>query len=339
MSSGVHSVHARKGVKIMSRTMAFERFQWFHGQVRDGKFPNTTSLSEQFKVSSSTAQRDIQFISERLGAPLRYNSSRRGYFYIDNDFELPVTWFFKDEVITFVLLRNLVATFPDRHIEDAFKSFLKKISTYYPSINRLELEKLTENITLKNNEYFSVDEVLFNKVLHALISERTLEIKYYSPYKDESTERRIVPLHLLNLMGDWHLIAYCERTHALRGFELSRIQFAGYAKHRLPLPGNLPKIEDFLDKQFGIASGKKSVAVSLRFTPMASKRIKEQVWHPAQKTKWDRRGRLTLTVPVADYRGIKSEVLKLGDEVEVIKPAALRREIMHEIDRMVGLYR
>jgi predicted DNA-binding transcriptional regulator YafY len=323
----------------MPRKLAFERFEWFHDQIRCGNFPNASTLAEQFHVSHPTAQRDIQFLSDRLGAPLRYNSSRRGYFYTDDNFEPPAAWFYKDEVITFVLLRHLVSTFPDRHIENEFHSFLKKISTHYSAIKGFDLEKLTESISLKNSNCFSVDEVLFNKILHALVSERTLELIYYSPYRDESTSRRVVPLHLLNFMEEWRLIAYCEKTHALKVFELSRIQQLRYAKHRLPLPGNMPKIEDYLDKHFGIAPGKKSTAVSLRFTPIASKRVKEQIWHPAQKTKWDRQGRLTLTVPVTDYRGIKSDVLKLGDEVEVIKPAALRREIMHEINRMVGLYR
>jgi predicted DNA-binding transcriptional regulator YafY len=323
----------------MSRKSAFKRLQWFHDQVLCGRFPNANSLAEQFHMSQTSAQRDIQFLIERLGAPLRYDSRSRGYYCNDDSYQLPDAWFCKDEVIALVLVRNLVSAFPDRDTRNAFHSFLEKISAYFPSTAGLDLEKIAESISIKNNDYFSVDEVLFNKILNAVICEETLKMIYHSPYRDESTERRIVPLHLLNFMGEWHLIAYCEKIHAMRGFELSRVHLLGHATHRLPLPGNLPKIEDFLDKQFGIASGKKSVAVSLRFTPMASRRIKEQVWHPAQKTKWDRKGRLTLTVPVSDYRGIKSEVLKLGDEVEVIKPAALRREIMHEINRMVGMYR
>jgi predicted DNA-binding transcriptional regulator YafY len=323
----------------MSRKSAFERLEWFHDRTRRGRYPNASTLADKFHVSQTSAQQDIIFLSERLGAPLRYDTRRHGYFYVDDGYQLPAAWFCKDEVISIVLLRILLTAFPDRALEKQFDAFLKKVSAHFPSTTELDIEKITESVSIKNCDYFSVDEVLFNKILNAVIQEDTLNIIYQSPYRDESTDRRIVPLHMLNFMGEWHLVAYCGKTHAMRGFELSRVQLQGHAKHRLPLPGNLPKIEDFLNKQFGIASGKKSVAVSLRFTPMASKRIKEQVWHPAQKTKWDRQGRLTLTVPVSDYRSLKSEVLKLGDDVEVIKPAALRREIMHEINRMVGMYR
>ncbi|MFH1754492.1 MAG: WYL domain-containing protein [Candidatus Latescibacterota bacterium] len=323
----------------MPRKSTFERFRWFHDRVRCMSYPNANTLSAQFQIGQAAAQRDIQFMCERLEAPLQYDSRHHGYVYTDNHYELPAMWFYKNEIIAFVLLRHLVARISDKHLTALLQDFMKKISMHFPATKESDIDKLAKSISLKNSDYFSVDEVIFNKILRALLSETTLKIIYYSPYRDETAERRLVPLHLLNFMGEWYLIAYCGKAHALRGFELSRIQQLAYAGHRLPLPGNLPDIEDYIEKQFGIASGRRAVPVSLRFTPSASKRVKEQVWHPAQKTKWDRQGRLTMTVPVADYLGIKREVLKLGEDVEVIKPAAFRRDIMEELNKMVGLYR
>jgi len=37
----------------------YERFIWFDNRVRAQKYPNTTSLSEQFEISTKTGQRDI----------------------------------------------------------------------------------------------------------------------------------------------------------------------------------------------------------------------------------------------------------------------------------------
>jgi hydrogenase maturation factor len=39
----------------------YERFVWFDNQVRARKYPNATSLAEQFEISAKTAQRDIDF--------------------------------------------------------------------------------------------------------------------------------------------------------------------------------------------------------------------------------------------------------------------------------------
>ena len=44
----------------------YERFVWFDDQVKRKKFPNATSLAEQFEISAKTAQRDIDFMRDRL---------------------------------------------------------------------------------------------------------------------------------------------------------------------------------------------------------------------------------------------------------------------------------
>ncbi|NIM18665.1 MAG: WYL domain-containing protein [Candidatus Latescibacteria bacterium] len=323
----------------MSKKTAFDRYLWFHKQVKRGKYSNAGDIADRFDVSQKTAQRDIQFVIERLDAPLHYDSSRHGYYYTDDSFELPSMWLHRDEVIAFALAKRLAATIPSQQIKAALQDFLEKISMHFPSAGEFDLDNLEKKVTLKSIEYFGVDEAIFNKVLHALIPPRTLEIVYCLPFRSERTDRRIVPLHLLNYMGEWHIIAYCGKMHKLRHFMLSRVRQIRFSERRLPVPGNLPTIKEYIDKHFGVFTGKSPVAVSLRFSPQASRQVKEQVWHPDQKLKWDRDERLTLTIPVSDFREVKREVLKYGEEVEVLKPAALRREVMREIERMGGLYR
>ena len=55
----------------------YERFVWFDNQVRARKYPNATSLTEQFEISTKTAQRDIDFMRDRLLYPLDYDSSQK----------------------------------------------------------------------------------------------------------------------------------------------------------------------------------------------------------------------------------------------------------------------
>ena len=44
----------------------YERFVWFDHRVRSQKYPNATSLSSGFEISVKTAQRDIEFMRDRL---------------------------------------------------------------------------------------------------------------------------------------------------------------------------------------------------------------------------------------------------------------------------------
>ena len=43
-----------------------ERFVWFDNQVRAKKYPNSTTLAEQFEISTKTAQRDIDLKEDAI---------------------------------------------------------------------------------------------------------------------------------------------------------------------------------------------------------------------------------------------------------------------------------
>ena len=66
-----------------------DRIQWFHKKVSERCFPNAAHLAEQFSISHRQAQRDVEYLKENLGAPLKYSAANRGYAYT-KDFALPV---------------------------------------------------------------------------------------------------------------------------------------------------------------------------------------------------------------------------------------------------------
>ena len=65
----------------MGEHLVLERYYWFDSQVRAKKYPNATSLAGFFEISPKTAQRSIDFMRDRLGAPLEYHSGKKGYAY------------------------------------------------------------------------------------------------------------------------------------------------------------------------------------------------------------------------------------------------------------------
>ena len=79
----------------MGDHQAFERYFWFDNQIRAGMFPNATTLAVEFECDKKTAQRAIDFMRDRLHAPLKYDAVKRGYLYTNNSFELPSLWEFR----------------------------------------------------------------------------------------------------------------------------------------------------------------------------------------------------------------------------------------------------
>ena len=323
----------------MGKKLAYERYHWFHGQIKARRYPNARRLSEKFEISEKQAQRDVEFMRDRLGAPLAYNPNKRGYEFEGDGYELPPIWFKEDELFALCLALRLASTLPDHALKNSLYELLQKFLTFRFLDSPPSLSEIIEKVSVKNVEYYKVDETIFHKIMDSLFQNKPIGISYYSPHKHEQTERVIHPLHLLCYMGSWHLIAFCTLKNELRDFALSRIRTIKPASHAVELPAHLPPIKDFLRKNFGLMVGGESIEVCLRFTPEVSDWLSEQVWHSGQEITRNEDGSICLKFPVADFREVRREILKYGAEAEVLSPPELREEIKREIEKMTNVYR
>ncbi|HHO76005.1 MAG TPA: WYL domain-containing protein [Deltaproteobacteria bacterium] len=323
----------------MSSKVIYERFLWFHNQAKQLRYPNAPGLANKFELSHKTAQRDIEFMRDRIGAPLAYVRACRGYVYEDESFDLPGLWLSAGELTSLLVSYRLATTMPDKSLKTTMKSFLNHALSLYTSSKSISLDNLNEKVSVKNIEYSLTNENTFHQVLDALLHTKPLRIEYYSPHNDEHTVRDILPLHLLSYMGTWHIIAHCTLRNETRDFTLSRIRSIAPSQIKIIVPASLVSIKEYIRRNFGIMNSEESMEVCLRFSKDAAPWIAEQVWHPKQQASYEPDGRLCLTLPVADFREIKREVLKYGHHVEVLSPLALRDEVKDEIEKMNELYR
>ncbi len=66
-----------------------ERIYHFHQELQNNRYPNATTLVEQFEISLATARRDIAYLRDRLLAPLEFSQRKNGFFYTEEGFGLP----------------------------------------------------------------------------------------------------------------------------------------------------------------------------------------------------------------------------------------------------------
>ncbi len=323
----------------MSSKVIYERFLWFNDQVRAKKFPNSTTLAEKFELSRKTAQRDIEFMRDRLNAPLTYVAGERGYKYDDNTYELPGIWINEEELSALLISSRLASTMPDEDLKTSLKSFLEQIISLHSLRGSISMDELNERVSVKNIGYSRTGGKTFHQVVDALFYKKPLKISYYSPHKNEHTERDILPLHLLQYMGNWHLIAHCSFRDGLRNFALSRIRSVEPSTLRFDTGIPAASVKKYIRKNFGLLSSDTATEVCLRFSPDIAPWISEQVWHSRQEITRDADGNLCLKFPVADFKEIKREVLKYGSRVEVLSPEELREEVKKEIAEMKKTYR
>lgn len=65
------------------------RIQWLHKKMAVGSYPNAQRLAERFGISHRQAQRDLDYLRRELGAPVEYDTSRKGFYYTE-PYSLPV---------------------------------------------------------------------------------------------------------------------------------------------------------------------------------------------------------------------------------------------------------
>ncbi len=316
----------------------YERFLWLHSQVKKGLYPNATTMAGRFETSPKTAQRDIDFMQDRLCAPLVYVRSRRGYAYEDNAYELPGSWLTADDLTSLLLSFRLASTIPDSTMKTRMKAFLNQVLSQYTHEIPMGLDRLSEKVSVKNIEYSRTSDRIFQQVLEALLQSRPIRIEYYSPHDDRRTLRDVLPLHLLSYMGTWHLIAHCTLRSDLRDFALSRIQTIEPSERKIKVPVSPDSLKEYIRRNFGILNSADTFEVCIRFSPNIAPWISEQVWHTGQVATQGSDGSLLLTFPVADFREIRREILKYGSDAEVISPEALRDEVKKEIRKMGAVY-
>ncbi len=65
------------------------RIQWLHRKLSTNSYPNAQRIAERFHISHRQAQRDIDNLKKKFGAPIAYDPAKLGFYYTQ-PFSLPV---------------------------------------------------------------------------------------------------------------------------------------------------------------------------------------------------------------------------------------------------------
>ena len=137
--------------------------------------------------------------------------------------------------------------------------------------------------------------------------------------------RRTVTL-LTHYRDNWYLDAWDHRTHNLRVYSIDRIRNPAITEQPAV---NRPEAElqAHLDAGYGIFAGPVIGKARIWFSPEARQWVEDEHWHDGQKQHFHPDGSMELVVPYANMREIVMDVLRFGENAEVLGPAELREEM------------
>lgn len=305
-----------------------ERVYSFHQDILRGRYPNATTISDQFEVSQATARRDIAYLRDRLLAPLGFDSARNGFYYTEDDFSLPFT---QSPKIT--LLLGML----NRFGREAGLSSLPELQQLEAKLSQMlstDHAKLVDSLYCEWIEVESIDTEVFATIVEAVVNRQAVNIDY-STASSTVSSRCIEPQRLCNYQGKWYLLAHCRLREGLRMFHIARIRKAELTKEKITFIPDLN--ENYLAPSFGIFKGKKTEIAEIEFSGTAAELVKHQHWHRDQQVSQTEHGVL-LKLPISDDREITMKILQYGSMVRVLSPERLRDRIAGEIRDMAGLY-
>lgn len=320
----------------MGAQLAYERYIWFDGQIRQGQYPNATTLARKFEFSEKTAHRAIEFMRDMLDAPLEYHPTHKGFFYTDSAFSLPAFKVAQEELLAILVARNLLSGSAGGVISRAISRFGRKLFAMTGGVGLTEAF-IDQVFSAAWHGYSPGQAEPFQLLVEALLRKKSVSFRYRSPQDDSVTIRTVHPHHLQHYMGSWVLLAWCTLRNQWRRFFLARMEEVVVTRGTFR---ERPAEEwrYLLNDAFGIFQAAEIFPVTLRFTPDRARWIREQHWHPKQGMTMEADGSLLLSLPMADLREIKMKVLQFGAGIEVLEPAELRQEIREEIAAMQKKY-
>ena len=115
---------------------------------------------------------------------------------------------------------------------------IKKLS---PLVSKKELERIDKDIMMDKYGGFSygLDEKVYAVLVKAFDKNRIAEVEYFSPAREELTQRGISIYYLSRR----YIIAYCHKREGIRKFRADRFVSAKLGKKKYTIPADFDKKE------------------------------------------------------------------------------------------------
>jgi predicted DNA-binding transcriptional regulator YafY len=311
-----------------SKTQA-ERLLDLDRRLRNSEYPNCTSFAAEWEISTKTAQRDFDFLRDRMGAPLGYDALKRGYFYSEPTFMLPAVQMREGELAALLIASRALREFQGTPMAEQLEAVFEKLADLLPNQISINPHELFAQFSFTAPPSLPVQPEVWQTLLKALFQKQMVEIKY-GRNKNGS---KIKPLHLANLKGDWYLFVQYDGFDNFRQIKLARIQSAKLLKQ------NFDPVEfsanTFLDSTFGRFAGESEpYQVKLLFHPDAAGDVTEREWHPKQKLRELKNGSVELEFPAKGLEEVMHWILAWGRYCKVKAPKELKQMVAEEVAAM-----
>ncbi len=294
---------------------------------------------ETLEVSKATFKRDLEYLRDRLGAPIVWDAEASGYrLDIKSNQQihpLPGLWLNEGEVfalLTGIELLGAIEPAPligtqIKPIRERLEKILE-LGQYSTADIRQRIRLVTMGSRQTSSEFFQV-------IAHALLSRKRLKLKHFGRLDAKITEREVSPQRLVYYRDNWYLDAFCHLRDDIRSFAVDAIERADEIDNSA-VSVDEGVLTTELDAGYGIFSGGTTKIAILKFSPFRARWVAREQWHKDQQGTLQADGSYLLEVPYFDDRELMHDILRQGSQVDVLGPEELKIRVKQELQTMLS---
>jgi proteasome accessory factor B len=307
-----------------------------HQLLSSGKYPNASTLAHEIEVVAKTIYRDIEFMRDRLGLPIEFNSGRKGFYYSSEVSAFPTMQITEGELFALIVAEKALQQYRGTSFEKPLLSAIKKMEQALPDTISLNLADIEQSISFRTRAEQILDLEVFDVLARAAARRDQIELDYRKPGAKISESRIVDPYHLANINGEWYLFAYDHARKDIRTFAPARIKSVKPTGKTFERPEKF-SLEKRLRGSFGVHSGQGEHEVVLRFNPRAADYVREKKWHESQQLRELKGGGVELKLKLSSLFEIERWVLSWGGDAKVLKPRELAAAVRQAAERIINL--
>ena len=335
---GVGAARARRPAqrenKDVDRT---ERFYKIEQLIRLRGCVNRQTLLQELGVSLATLKRDLEYLRDRMDAPIVWDAFDRGYRFQSPKGEagqaehnLPGVWFSEREIHALLTMHQLIQGLDEggvlaRHLQP----LLDKLHGMLGPTQK-EADHLLRRVRIVSMARRPVPSQWFELFGDALLRRRQVRMRYRTRGRQETTEREVSPQRLVHYRSTWYLDAWCHRKSQLLRFALDAVQSATTLDQKTREVA-LKTVEAELDGGYGIFAGRRTQWATLVFSGPTVQWVSQEEWHPQQKTRHLADGRFEMRLPYTNETELVMDLLRHAGHVAVQSPPALAEAVEHRL--------
>lgn len=322
----------------MNRT---ERFYRIDQLLHERRVVSLETFLDELAISRATFKRDMEYLRERLNAPIVWDREAGGYRFetapaAGPAYALPGLWLNAGELYALLAAHRLLTDIEPGILAAHLKPLQSRLEALLDAGGHAAGDVLRRVRLLSINRR-SVEPRFFTDIALALMERRRIEIDAWNRGRDTLDTRIVSPQRLVHYRDNWYLDAWCHLRGALRSFAVDAIQRVSPRKDKAREMAD-KTLDAHYASAYGIFSGQPKAKAVLRFSPERARWVRAERWHRDQVAELLPDGGYRLTVPYADERELLMDILRHGSHIVVEAPAALKKLVAAEAQRIAARY-